>query len=133
MIKQANFLKNSDHYQHRKHNKNLLMVHIIFVTKYRKSLFYHAFRCDIKQYLFETCKRYHWYLRRIETDRDHVHMLLQYNPIDCIAGIISKLNNIVHTLHGKTTMICFGRFTGKKKHCGLTVTLPHQWVLCQKM
>ena len=25
-----------DIYQHRRHNKNLLMVHLIFVTKYRK-------------------------------------------------------------------------------------------------
>lgn len=25
-----------DKYQHRRHNKNLLMVHLIFVTKYRK-------------------------------------------------------------------------------------------------
>lgn len=25
-----------DIYQHRRHNKNLLMIHLIFVTKYRK-------------------------------------------------------------------------------------------------
>lgn len=27
-----------DIYQHRRHNKNLLMVHLIFVTKYRKKI-----------------------------------------------------------------------------------------------
>lgn len=35
-------------YQHRRHNQNLLMVHLIFVTKYRKKLFYADFRNDIK-------------------------------------------------------------------------------------
>ena len=38
-------------YQHRRHNKNLLMVHLIFVAKYRKKLFFGSFRNDVKQYL----------------------------------------------------------------------------------
>ena len=33
--------------QHRSHSKNLLMVHLIFVTKYRKKLFCGDFRNDI--------------------------------------------------------------------------------------
>ena len=37
-----------DIYQHRRHNKNLLMVHLVFVTKYRKKLFCGRFRDDIK-------------------------------------------------------------------------------------
>lgn len=64
-----------DIYQHREHSKNLLIVHLIFVTKYRKKLFYEAFREDIKQYLFETCVKHHWYIKRMETDKDHVHIL----------------------------------------------------------
>lgn len=80
-----------DIYQHRRHNKNLLLVHIIFVTKYRKPLLQGIFKDDVKQYLYETCCRYHWYVRRMETDRDHVHILLQYSPTDCITGIVSRL------------------------------------------
>lgn len=67
------------------------MVHLIFVTKYRKKLLFGDFREDIKQYLYETCVRYHWYIKRMETDKDHVHMLLQYNPTDSITGIVSQL------------------------------------------
>ena len=78
-------------YQHRSHNKNLLMVHLIFVTKYRKQLFFGSFREDIKQYLFETCVKKHWYMKRMETDKDHVHILMQFNPTDCITDIVSTL------------------------------------------
>ena len=78
-------------YQHRRHNKNLLMVHLIFVTKYRKKLFFGVFGDDIKQYIFECCRSHHWYIKRMETDKDHVHMLLQYNPTDSITRIVSVL------------------------------------------
>ena len=54
-------------YQHRRHNKNLLRVHLIFVTKYRKKLFYGAFRNDTKQ------------------------LLPQYNPTDSVTGIVRTL------------------------------------------
>lgn len=37
-----------DKYQHRAHNKNLLMVHIILATKYRKKLLFDDFRIYIK-------------------------------------------------------------------------------------
>ena len=83
-------------YQHRRHNKNLLMAHLIFATKYRKPLLSGPFRQDIKQYLYEICVRNHWYIRRMETDRDHIHILLQYNPTDSIT-------KIVHTLKQKST------------------------------
>ena len=84
-------MKNGNLYQHRRHNKNLLMVHLIFVTKYRKKLFYGNFREDVKQYIFDACKDHHWYIRRMETDKDHIHILLQYNPTDSITNIVSVL------------------------------------------
>lgn len=70
--------KNDDCFQHRRHNKNLLMVHLIFVTKYRKKLLYGDFKEDIKQWIFDTSVKNHWYVKRMETDRDHIHILLQY-------------------------------------------------------
>lgn len=80
-----------DGYLHRRHNKTLLMAHVILVTKYRKKLFFEPFRSDVKQYLYETCVRYHWRVRRMETDKDHVHILLQYPPTDSITKIVSAL------------------------------------------
>lgn len=78
-------------YQHRRHNKNLLMVHLIIVTKYRKKLFYGDFRDYIKQCIYDICKEHHWYIKRMETDKDHIHILLQYNPADSITNIVSVI------------------------------------------
>ena len=64
-------------YQHRRHNKNLLMVHLIFAAKYRKALLFGVFRTNVKQYMFDACIEHHWYIRRMETDKDHIHILLQ--------------------------------------------------------
>lgn len=81
----------NDPYQHREHNKNLLMVHLIFVTKYRKAILFGKLREDIKQSIYNTCVQHHWYIKRMETDKDHIHILLQYNPTDSITQIVSTL------------------------------------------
>ena len=85
------FNAKNDIYQHRKHNKNLLMVHLIFVSKYRKRIFLGRFRNDIKQYIFDVCVSHKWYIKRMETDKDHIHVLIQYNPTDSITKIVSTL------------------------------------------
>lgn len=102
-------------YQHRRHNKNLLMVHLIFVTKYRKKLFYGDFKNDIKQYIFDTCKQHHWYIKRIETDKDHVHILLQYNPTDSITEIVSSIKQNSTYLAWKTHTLSLKNEYWKKK------------------
>ena len=84
-------LRHSDGYQHRKHNKNLLMVHLIFGTKYRHPILQGELSERVKQLLFEVSMQKHWYIRRMETDKDHVHILLQYNPADSITSIVTLL------------------------------------------
>lgn len=78
-------------YQHRRHNKNLLMAHIVFVTKYRKQILADTIRIDVMQCVYDTCERYHWYIKKMETDKDHIHLLIQYNPTDSITRIVSML------------------------------------------
>ena len=96
-----------DKYQHRMHNKNLLMAHLIFVTKYRKPLLVGKFRDDIKQYIYDICQNKHWYIKKIETDKDHIHILLQYNPTDSITKIVSLIKQKkAHLWHGIITKTC---------------------------
>lgn len=105
-----------DIYQHRRHNKNLLMVHLILVTKYRKPLFSGDFRKSLKQYIYETCKRYHWYIQRMETDRDHIHILLQYNPNDSVGGIVSLLKQHTAYMAWKNYPEMLGKHYWKRKN-----------------
>ena len=96
-------MKVNDNYQHRRHNKNLLQVHLIFVTKYRKQLFFNSFKNDIKQNIFETSKNHHWYIKKMETDKDHIHILLQYNPTD-------NVTNIVRILKQRSAHFAWGKY-----------------------
>ena len=80
-----------DGYHHRGHNKTKPLVHLIFVTKYRKPLLTGGFSADVKQLIFESSKRHHWYIQRMETDKDHIHILFQPPPADSIRFIASTL------------------------------------------
>lgn len=62
-----------DYYQHRRHKLQGII------------------RTDTKQVLYEICRQNHWYIKRMETDKDHIHILLQYNPTDSITNIVHVL------------------------------------------
>lgn len=69
------------------------MVHLIFVTKYRKPILYGQIKEDAKQHIFDACVKHHWYICTMETDGDHIHILLQYNPSDSITKIVGVLKS----------------------------------------
>ena len=106
----------NDPYQHREHNKNLLMVHLIFVTKYRKAILFGKLREDIKQSIYNTCVQHHWYIKRMETDKDHIHILLQYNPTDSIAQIVSALKQYSTYIAYKKHRLALSRCYYRKQH-----------------
>lgn len=80
-----------DDYDRGGHTKYSLMVHLIFVTKYRKQLFYGKAADDVKQFLHDTANCIGVRIITMETDRDHVHMLLRYKPDMSISHIVSRL------------------------------------------
>lgn len=88
------YLHKRDGYHHRSHNKTKLFVHLVFVIKYRKKLLFGQINTDIKQIIFDTAKSHHWYILKMETDQDHIHILLQYPPTDSIRHIVSILKQI---------------------------------------
>lgn len=87
------FLKLADGYQHRMHNKNMLYVHLIFVIKYRKPLMHGNMDTDVKQFMYDCCKTHRWYIHKMESDKDHIHVLLRYNPADSITQIVTTLKS----------------------------------------
>ena len=78
-------------YEHRSHCKGMLKVHLIFVTRFRRPLLTGLAALDCKQYLENIAKNHHWSILKMETDKDHVHLLLQYPPTDCIRQIVKVL------------------------------------------
>jgi putative transposase len=78
-----------DDYNHGGHTKYALKTHIIFVTKYRKPIFKDTIRSNnVKQFLYRASKRYGCTIIQMETDTDHVHMLISYRPNMCISDIV---------------------------------------------
>lgn len=81
-----------DGYKRGGHSKYSLKIHLIFVTKYRKKIF-----CskkmdeDVKQFLYDAAKRYHHEVIQMETDQDHVHLLIGYHPDVSVVEIVRCL------------------------------------------
>ena len=83
--------KGSDGYRKARHNKTLLMAHLIFVTKYRKKLSAKGIWETIKRLIFEKCCGLDIHVAEIECDIDHIHLLIEYDPTLSISRIVALL------------------------------------------
>ena len=81
-----------DDYNRGGHSKYSMKVHLIFVTKYRKKIFKFDKRADdVKQFLYDAAKKYGYEIIQMETDKDHVHILLEYSPKISVSDIVRQL------------------------------------------
>lgn len=87
-----------DDYKRGGHTKFSLKAHLIFVTKYRKKVFQsQEISDDIKQSLYDVCNFNGYSILEMETDKDHIHILLKYDPKDSVSKIAHELKQ--HTTH----------------------------------
>lgn len=85
-----------DDYNRGGHSKNSMKVPIIFVTKYRKKLFrLDKLADDVKQFLYDGTKKYGYEIIQMETDKDHVHILLEYSPKVSVSDIVKQLKQYI--------------------------------------
>ena len=80
-------------YTSKNHSKYLLMVHLIFVTKYRKQLLV-KYGDEIKTILDDISKEKKFKIVTMEVDKDHIHLLISYNPILSVVEIVRHLKQI---------------------------------------
>jgi putative transposase len=86
---------NDGKYRRGYHNKYRLMVHLIFVVKYRKRLFVtENVVDDLKQSLHDISEAKGWKILEMETDKDHIHILLDYKVTDCVSDIVKILKMV---------------------------------------
>lgn len=71
--------KSNPNYKSKNHSKYHLTYHIIFVCKYRKKLLI-KYSDDIKQIIFGISKNYDFTIKEMETDKDHVHLMVESVP-----------------------------------------------------
>ena len=78
-------------YSHHNRRKYSLKVHIVLVTKYRKPLLKGCIADDVKQKIYDICKRKGYDIIAMETDKDHIHLLIGYDATDMVCDIVKLL------------------------------------------
>lgn len=104
-----------DRYYHINHHKYNLKVHIVLVTKYRKALLQNDMGEFVKKAINYLAQQNRWNIIVMETDKDHIHILLEYDATERVCDIISVIKQ--RTTHW--LWICYKTLLSKhywKKH-----------------
>ena len=76
------------------HKKYFLKIHLILVCKYRTKLLIGQIENEIKKYIIEICSESNFGIDIMETDKDHIHLLLDITPNYSISSIVNRLKVI---------------------------------------
>ncbi len=78
----------------KRHNKSLLLYHIVCPSKYRRKIFNKEVEKTLKEICIEISKRYEINFIEIGSDEDHVHFLVQGVPIQSPKDIVQTIKSI---------------------------------------
>lgn len=80
-------------YNTKSHKKYLLQAHIIFSTKYRKPILEILLGQSIKDKILEISETSRFKVVTQEVDKNHIHILISYEPNISISQIIRKIKS----------------------------------------
>ena len=78
-------------YQCKNRRKYSLKAHIILVTKYRKRLLTSEIENSVKTLCINLSEQNGWEIIAMETDEDHIHLLLGYDTTERVCDIVGRL------------------------------------------
>ncbi len=78
-------------YQSKNHSKYSLKVHLVFVVKYRKKLINKDIDFFLKTKIKQIEERSDFRVELMETDKDHIHLLIDYDPKISVLQIVRRL------------------------------------------
>lgn len=78
----------------KRHNKSLLLYHLVFPLKYRKSVITKEIGEGLKEICLEISKRYELHFIEIGYESDHVHFLVQSVPTYSVSKMVRMLKSI---------------------------------------
>ena len=76
------------------HSKFLLQAHLIFVVKYRKKLLAGEIETFVKNIFNDIAAQSDFKIDVMETDQDHIHMIVNYKPHIAITQIVRRLKSM---------------------------------------
>lgn len=83
-----------DEHIYKRHNKTLLLYHIVLPIKYRRKVITDVIGISLKSICLEISERYEINFMEIGYEADHVHFLLQSVPIYSVSEIVTKLKSL---------------------------------------
>jgi putative transposase len=83
-----------DNYIRANRSVYLLTAHIVFVTKYRKSVLTLPIIERLDTIFKETCLKWDSTLKEFNGENNHVHLLVQYPPDVALAKMIANLKTV---------------------------------------
>lgn len=69
-------------------------VHLVFVTKYRRTVFTKQILKDLREIFVNVCKDFEAELIEFEGEGDHVHLLVNYPPKVTVSKLVNGLKAV---------------------------------------
>ncbi|MFV8326441.1 IS200/IS605 family transposase [Flavobacterium sp. ZS1P14] len=83
-----------DTYPHSSHSKYIIKLHFVFAVKYRKKRLTGNLDQDIKQIMFNISKQKGFTIDTMQTDVDHIHILMDIAPRLSVFYVMHQLKQI---------------------------------------
>lgn len=83
----------SEYISHNRH-KYYLKCHLIFVCKYRKQMLLYGIETFVKERFQYVADVSDFDIDIMETDKDHIHLLVSYPPNISVSSIVKRLKQI---------------------------------------
>lgn len=99
-------MNKSNDIRHGRHCIFNLHIHLVFVTKYRRSVFTKAVLEDLKEIFASVCQDFEAELVEFDGEKDHVHLLINYPPKVSVSRLVNSLKGVSSRLIRKKRYPC---------------------------
>jgi len=72
----------------------LMHVHLVFVTKYRRTVFTKCILDELRVIFTDVCVDFEAHLVEFEGEGDHVHLLVEYPPKVAVSKLVNSLKGV---------------------------------------
>ena len=99
-------MSKSNDIRHGRHCVFNLHIHLVFVTKSRRSVFTKEVLEDLKKIFASVCQNFDAELIEFDGEKDHVRLLINYPPKVSVSRLVNSLKGVSSRLIRKKRYVC---------------------------